>query len=119
MQLQQLAGQAVLSRAVALGALTNQRFFAKALELFLRDRLGDVTQRLQRPRTGEQEISAHEVREAEIGMLLKQRVDAPERLVEPVGLDRLENRRKPVLRRRIAGGGSRGEGGEQERGEAL
>src|SRR6185295_122219 len=68
---------------------------------------------LQWAAAGEQEVAAHQVGEAEIRVVVEQRVDAAKRVVEAVLLDRLEHLREPLL-----GRGRRGERrGRQEEGD--
>ena len=100
MQLQHVARQPVLGRARAHRPQARQRLFAQAFDAVLRHRLDDVAEGQQRPRARQQQVAAHQVREAEVGIVAEQRVDALQRLVDAVRLDRFEHRRQAVFRGR-------------------
>ncbi len=117
MQLQHVARQPVLRRPLAQRAQARERLLAQLLDPLLGHRFHDITEGLQRPRAGEQQVPAYQVRKAEIGIVADQRIDMAERLVEAIGLDRLEHRRQAVL----GGGGKRrdrDEHGQQEKSES-
>ncbi len=97
MELQHVAGQAILAGALARRAHAHQRLVAQALDLFLRHGLHHVAEGQQGTRAREQQVAAHQVGQAEVRVLGDERLDALQRHVELVRLDRLEYSRQAIF----------------------
>ena len=90
-ELQHVAGQAVIGRTLALRAQPGERVFAQVRDAALGHRLQNVAEGLERPCAREQQVAAHEIGEAEVRVVGDQRIHALQRHVELVRLDRQED----------------------------
>ena len=100
-QLQHHARQAAVGGSLPRRTEPRERLVAQVVDPLLGHGLRDIAERLQRPRAGEQQVAAHQVRQAEVGLVANEGVDALHRDIGLLRLDRLENGRKPVFRSRV------------------